>query len=383
MGRVGKAEEAEGLMASGKPTGSAGGWERSEPRVSVLMAVHNGERYLAEALGSLLAQTLEDFELVVVDDGSTDGTAAVLAAYAARDARLVVVRNEENLRLPASLNRGLERCRASLVARADADDVYHPERLERQVAFMEAHPEVGVASCAYHRTDAQGRVIGTVRPPTDDGVIRFRQLFMNSFLHPGIVFRASLVRAVGGYDPGYWTAQDSDLWARVRDRARLANLSEPLVRYRVHTSSTMRTRGGEGRALSLSVPQRLLSAYLERSLSLEEAEAIVTLYQGFEWMAPDAIARGRRGLRDVLQRARRREAPGVVRYFKREVGASLAKQARYQGRAHRSLSRALFAEALRWDPRLGRSSEIVKQAVRLALPGAALDRLRALLKPPS
>jgi glycosyltransferase involved in cell wall biosynthesis len=351
-----------------------------DPRVSVLMAVHNGERFLREALDCLLAQTLEDFELVVVDDGSTDGTGAILASYAARDRRLVVVRNEGNLRLPASLNRGLEHCRASLVARADADDVYHPERLERQVAFMEAHPEVGVASCAYQRTDAQGRIIGTVRPPTDDGVIRFRQLFINGFLHPGVVFRVSLVRAVGGYDTDYWTAQDSDLWARVRDRTRLANLPEPLVRYRVHTSSTMRTRGGEGRTLSLSVPRRLLSAYLERSLSLEEAEAIVTLYQGFEWMESNAIARGRQGLRDVLQRARRREAPGVVRYFKREVGRSLAKQARYQGGSHRSLSRALFAEALWWSPRLVRSSEIIKQAVRLTVPGTAWDSLRALLK---
>jgi glycosyltransferase involved in cell wall biosynthesis len=236
------------------------------PRVSVLMAVRNEEHYVDGAVESLLAQTLADFELVVVDDASTDATPALLEAWARRDTRVVVIRSEERLWTAAALNLGLARCRAPLVARADGDDLYAPERLELQVQFLDGHPEVGVVSCAYHRMDPNGEVFDTKRPPVSDAVIRLRSLFMNSLLHPGVIFRADVVRAVGGYDPAYWTAQDADLWARLLPHTRFANLPEPLVTYRVHDRSTMRSRGAAGQSLSRSIPRRLLSAYLGREL---------------------------------------------------------------------------------------------------------------------
>ena len=349
----------------------------TSPVVSVLMAVHNGEAYLTEAIDSLLAQTLSDFELVVVDDASTDGTAALLDAYAARDARLVVLRNERNLGLAAALNCGLERCRAPLIARADADDIYALERLERQLRYLNSHPEIGVLSTGYHRVDADGQLRRTVRPPTRDKYIRFRKLFMNSLLHPGVMFRASVVRAVGGYDPGYWTAQDSDLWARLRPHTRMANLPEPLVRYRVHGQSTMRSRGAEGQALSLSVPRRLLSEYLERPLDLNETRAAVTLFQGFEPMEPGDIALGLRGLEEVLRRARVVEDAETVQYYKREVGRALLRQAEYQKDGGGSASKSLVVAALRWSPGVvlwGRFYRGVAQAV---LPRGTRSMLRA------
>lgn len=346
------------------------------PVVSVLMAVHNGDAYLNEAMGSLLAQTHSDFELVAVDDGSTDQTASLLDAYAARDARLVVLRNEEKLGLPASLNRGLERCRARLVARADADDVYAPDRLARQVRFLDSHPDVGVLSTGYRQVNARGEPSRTVRPPTEDKFIRFRQLFMNSLLHPGVMFRARVVREVGGYDPSYWTAQDSDLWARLRSHTGMANLPEPLVWYRVHDKSTVQTRGAEGQALSLSVPQRLLSEYLERPLDLIETRAVVTLFQGFEPMEPRDVEGGLCGLQEVLRRARRIEDAETVRYYMREVERSLLRQAEYQKDRPGVVSGSLILAALRWSPRIMFSGRLYRRIAQAALPATIRKALR-------
>ncbi len=332
------------------------------------MAVHDGEAYLPEALDSLLAQTLRDFELVIVDDASTDGTAAVLEAYAARDARVTVVRNEKNSRLAASLNRGLERCRAALVARADADDVYAPERLARQARFMEAHPDVGVLGCGYHRVGPDGDRRGTITPPAEHATIRARQLFMNSFLHPGVVFRTEVVRGGGGYDEAFWTAQDSDLWARLRDRTRFANLPEPLVHYRVHGASVVKTRGDAGQRLSLSVPRRLLSATLGRALGEDEARAVVTLYQGFEWMEPADVRRGLPLLREVLDHVEATEPVQAARFLKREAAASLLKQTHHLACSDQPLTRTLLAAAVRLDPRLVLTRRVARHAARTLLP---------------
>ena len=326
--------------------------ERAAPRVSVLMAVYNGEPYLAEALDSVLAQTLTDFEVVVVDDASTDGTAAVLDAYAERGGRLVVLRNEENRNLAASLNRGLAACRAPLVARADADDVNLPDRLERQAAFLDAHPEVGVVGCAYHKVDPDGRHRSTKSYATDHATIRARQLFMSSLLHPGVMFRADVVRAVGGYDETYWTAQDSDLWTRLRDRTRFANLPDPLVRYRTHDESILGTRGEAGRRLSMSVPGRALSELFRRPLSDDEVDAIVTLYRGAPAMESDEVQRGLPLLTDALDRVAETEPAAAARFMRREAASSILRQIWSYGRLDRPTQRDVLATALRLDPRL-------------------------------
>lgn len=337
------------------------------PRVSVLMAVHNGERYLAEALDSVLAQTLADFEAVVVDDGSTDGSTAILDDYARRDRRLVVLRNDENRNLAAALNRGLAACRAPLVARADADDVNRPDRLARQVAFLDAHPEVGVVGCAFHTMTPDGRRQGTKRYPTDHATIRARLLFANSFLHPGVVFRADVVRAVGGYDEAYWTAQDSDLWTRLRDRTRFANLPDPLVHYRTHGGSILNTRGGAGRRLSVGIPGRALSGLLGRPLSGDEVAAVVALYRGSRALGSDEVRRGLPLLREVLDRVGRTEPARAARSVRREAAASILRQlwAYGRGRLDRPAHRAVLLAALRLDPRL-----LLTRRVARALPRA-------------
>jgi len=316
--------------------------------LSVLMAVRNGEAHLREALDTILGQTIRDFELIVVDDGSGDGTRRILDEYLARDARLRVLRNTSARGLAASLNRGLQCCGGELVARADADDAYHPERLARQVDYLRRHPEIGVLSCGYHRIDAAGAHLGTIAPVTGHEWIGFRMMFINSLLHPGALFRQDVVRAAGGYDPRYWTAQDSDLWARLLRLTKFDNLPEPLVYYRVHPLSMVRRRGEEGQRLSLSVPARLQAQYLGRRVAPDEARAMVHLYQRARFLHQSEVETAYRGMRDVAAFARERECPVVRKQFHRAVAGSMVHQARLQASKTPIRSARVLAKALEW-----------------------------------
>lgn len=331
-------------------TKRSGGSSGRRVGVSVLMAVKNGARHLRPAVDTLLAQTYGDFELIVVDDGSEDETPALLARYAKQDPRVRILRQDVNQGLPKSLNLGLEHCRAPLVARADADDVYAPHRLETQVGYLERHPEVGVLGCGFRRMREDGTPISTVVPPPDHERIRARQIFMNSLLHPGVVFRTHVVRAVGGYDERYWTAQDSDLWARLRDLTRFANVPDPLVDYRVSASSIVGARGERGRALSIEVPRRLLSALLGRPLAEADAAAAITLYQGFEDMPSADIRRALPILREALRRSAAVESRRTVAFLRREAAISCVRQLGRHVWKDRPTARRLLATAAALAP---------------------------------
>lgn len=206
------------------------------PSVSVVMAVHNGGRWLAETLAGLETQTFADFEVVVIDDGSVDDTAAILAAAAGRDHRYRVI-TQTNRGLVASLNRGLAEARAPLIARIDADDIAEPSRFALQVEFLRAHP----------RTAALGSAIRIIGP---DGVFRRLQAYPCgpaavadamlrgcALAHPAVMMRREAVRAAGGYREAFRHAEDYDLWLRLGERHELDNLPDPLLRYRQHDGS--------------------------------------------------------------------------------------------------------------------------------------------------
>jgi len=318
----------------------------SAPAVSVLMSVRNGARHLPQTLDSIAAQSLRDFELIAVDDGSTDETGAILSAMAARDSRVTVLRNAVGTGLPAALNRGLEVVRAPIVARADGDDIYHPDRLARQHAHLAANPHIGVLSCGYNRIDDDGRRRGTRIPLQGPARLRFRMLFMNPLLHSGAMFRLEQVRAVGGYDPAYWTAQDSDLWARLSGITSMDNLPDALVDYRVHDRSIMRTRGEDGQRLSLTVPARMQTAYL--GCDAPHAAEAAALFQSFGWLDRRTIRRGIAGLRAIRDVARRVEPDDVARDFAWDVAASLTRQARWHSGDAAGFAASIAATALTW-----------------------------------
>jgi len=207
--------------------------------ISVLMPVRNGEAYLVEALESVLGQTHDDLELVVVDDGSDDATPAILAS--SRDPRLRVIRQEPTGLVPA-LRRALAEARGNVLARMDADDLSLPERLERQLRALDADERVAVVGCAIETIDDAGRVTASWSLPDDDGALRRRLLLRNPFTHGAVLLRRSAVEAVGGYREGYGANEDYDLWRRIARGWRLAAVPEVLYRYRVHPSAVTKTR---------------------------------------------------------------------------------------------------------------------------------------------
>jgi glycosyltransferase involved in cell wall biosynthesis len=199
----------------------------SIPAVSVVMAVYNGEPWLGEALASVLGQSLVDFELIVVDDGSTDGTSKRLGTIT--DPRLRVLRQPRGGQTKA-LNHGLRAARAPLIARIDADDVALPRRLERQAGFLAAHPDIGLLGTAAREIAPDGSVIRTLVTPGDDRALRRALRRSNPLIHSSVMFlRRALVDAGGAYDESFAVAQDYDLWLRMSRVTRLASLDEPLV----------------------------------------------------------------------------------------------------------------------------------------------------------
>ena len=204
-------------------------------RVSVILPVRDGGAYLEAAVASILAQTLRDLELLVIDDGSCDGAAAALRPLAARDDRLRVLSNP-GVGLVAALNFGLAQARAPLVARMDADDVALPERLARQVAFLDRNLGVALVGAQVAFIDASGALTGErTHFPTDPAAVAAALLTRGCVVkHPSVVARREALLQAGGYRAALAKAEDYDLWLRLAERARLANLPEVLLDYRVH-----------------------------------------------------------------------------------------------------------------------------------------------------
>jgi glycosyltransferase involved in cell wall biosynthesis len=203
------------------------------PHVSVLMAVYNGELYLPDAIESILNQTFRDFEFIIVDDDSTDKSAEILAHYAAQDGRIVLLRNETNLGIGPTRNKGLAMARGVYIAVLDQDDVAAPVRLSKQVEFLEKHPEIGMLGTWATIIDESGQPLGVIPQPTSPALIQWLLLFGDCVIHSSVLMRRSLVQEVGGYsDQKELYREDYDLFSRLSFETQIANLPEPLVSYR-------------------------------------------------------------------------------------------------------------------------------------------------------
>ena len=213
--------------------------EGRAPRVSVIMATYNGSAYIGYSLRSLLAQTLQDFEIIVVDDCSTDDTHAVLRAIA--DPRLRVIRNAENIGVVRSRNRCFEAARGEYVAMLDHDDLSLPTRLHKQVAYLDAHPDTVLVGTSAHTTE--GGRMGSPRHdgPTTPALIGWLLLVANPLVCSSVMFRASVVRRQGEFlRADYAYADDYDLYQRLAVHGRIARLDEPLTIYRLHGTNASR-----------------------------------------------------------------------------------------------------------------------------------------------
>ena len=203
-----------------------------KPLVTVLMSVHNDARFLPESVDSILAQSLTDFEFLIIDDGSTDGSCELLRRV--RDPRVRLLRNPCNLGLTRSLNHGLAASAGQFVARMDADDVATPDRLARQVGFLREHPEVGIVGSSRWLIDEDGREVARVPALADHLRILWKCLLGNPFTHPAVMIRKGVLDTHGlRYDEAFRTSQDYELWSRMLAVTRGANVADPLLRYRL------------------------------------------------------------------------------------------------------------------------------------------------------
>lgn len=211
---------------------------QENPKVTVLMAVYNGERYLGEAIESILAQSFTDFEFIIINDGSTDLSRHIILTH--RDPRIRLVDNSDNIGLTKSLNRGLALARGEYVARQDADDRSRDERLLRQVAFLDANPDIVLMGAQTRIIDENGNIIkgkGEHKALNHLG-ISYQLLFGNPFTHSSVMFRKNIILdKFCGYDESYWYNQDFELWSRVIAGAQTANLPDILVDFRSHSRS--------------------------------------------------------------------------------------------------------------------------------------------------
>lgn len=213
-----------------------------EPLVSVLMGVYNCASTLGASIESILAQDYGNLEVIICDDGSSDSTAELLSGWAAKDARIVHLRNETNLGLSSTLNRCMEAARGEYLARMDGDDLSKPDRIGKQVRFLESHPEYALCGSSIELFDSAG-VWGRLDYPEVVTAASF--LLRSPFAHPTVMFRAAALRAAGGYDssPEIGRSEDYDLFMRLHAAgARGYNLQEYLLSYREELGSFRRRK---------------------------------------------------------------------------------------------------------------------------------------------
>lgn len=226
------------------------------PKISVLMPTLNGAPFLREALESILNQDMRDFELIVIDDGSTDETIPIVKSYS--DRRIRLIQSESRQGISRSLNQGIEESRGAFIARMDSDDISLPSRLRLQAAFLEQNAEIGIVGSWFETFGGRRKCI--VRNPLTHPAIKTTLIFGTPFAHPTTMFRKAALTAFSlAYEPGQVAAEDYDLWARALNFVQGANLPIPLLRYRQHAQQATGTLGKRQTDLSRRVRERVLA----------------------------------------------------------------------------------------------------------------------------
>lgn len=205
------------------------------PEVSVLMSCYNSARWLHDSVSSVLAQTFADFELILVDDGSTDQTPEIMERFGQKDGRVIVV-TKQNSGLTRSLNEGIARASGAWIARLDADDICEPTRLETQIDFVRQRPEIVLVGSGFWEVDSADKLIKKQSYPSGHGaLVRSLERLQRMFPHSSAIFRLDAAKDAGLYNPLFQKSQDWDLWLRLSERGRISCLTAPLVRVRKHS----------------------------------------------------------------------------------------------------------------------------------------------------
>ncbi len=250
-----------------------------EPTVTVLMPVYNGTDFLEESINSILEQSFGDFEFLILDDASTDGSVDIIRGYS--DPRIRLIENNENMGQVATMNRGIGLADGEFIARMDQDDISLPERLEKQVSFMDANPDVAVCGTW---AETFGSVSQIWKYPLTHEEITCWLLFGSVLVHPSVIIRRGAVAGVTNiYDEGFSKAEDYYLWVKLSQKVRFANIGEVLIRYRVHEESLL----GEHKIIQREAADRVRKILLD-TLGLNVSEAEMELHSAIsQWKFQD------------------------------------------------------------------------------------------------
>jgi len=235
----------------------------NSPQISVVMSVYNGEKYLKEAVDSILNQTFRDFEFIVINDGSADGSLEILKEYERKDIRVRII-SRENKGLVNSLNEGVSISKGEYIARMDTDDVSTTERLEKQIRFMKENNLVLCGSWATGINEKGETVSRLDYTPGPKG-IRFYSLIHNPFIHPSVMFRKEIFEKVGGYKENFKYIEDYELWTRIVFKYKTSNIKESLIKYRIHSEQITKKNNLVMRLRGLKVRLFAICRFLFRS----------------------------------------------------------------------------------------------------------------------
>jgi glycosyltransferase involved in cell wall biosynthesis len=261
------------------------------PQISVIMSVYNGSRYLNESIASILSQTFTDWEFIIINDGSTDNSESIVQGWQKQDERIKLI-SRSNKGLTISLNQGLSYAQGEYIARMDADDIALPDRFAKQVAFLDENPDHVAVGCRMLVIDPEGMPIFTCSTLTTHEEIDAAYMAGQAGIigHPAVMMRRSTLQSIGGYREKFTYAQDRDLFLRLAEVGKLANLPDTLMKFRLYPTSVGHSRRSEQKqcanlATIEAHQRRGLEPPILSDSSREPPKSISDLHRQWTWWA--------------------------------------------------------------------------------------------------
>lgn len=259
------------------------------PKVSIVMPLYNADIYLGESIESILNQTFRDFELIIIYDNPSDEILEILLAYQQNDSRIRLF-TQKRQGLIASLNQGCSFSKGEYILRMDADDFCVQDRIEKQVTFMENHPEVGICGSFIHCVDKNNKIVYDLKFPLHDKEIKFHMLFGNCIAHPSVIMRQKIIKELNFYTNNYLHAEDYDLWSRASSITQLANLPDFLVSYRIHGENVSILNFEDKDKNSIKLRYALINDLFGYKLPEEPIINLMSYHREFNAITPDQIS---------------------------------------------------------------------------------------------
>ena len=212
--------------------------KKYKPLISVVVPAHNAQKYIGSAIESVLSQTFKKFELIVINDASTDNTLGIIKSFSKKDPRVKIINNDTRLNIADSLNKGINIAQSNIIARMDSDDISLPNRLELQYKLINSSKNIAVVGSDIVIINSVGNEIGLRKYPESSGELKNCLFKYSPFAHPVVMFRKDVFEEVGGYNPKYSPTEDLDLWFRLGRKHQFKSIRQTLLKYRVHEKSS-------------------------------------------------------------------------------------------------------------------------------------------------